>query len=366
MSDKYAMKAAENWANKYRPQKFDDLVGQEDAVSIMKGIIKTRIIPPSIGIFGPYGCGKTSSARMLARYLNCATLDACGKCESCKMPEKDHPDVTELNGANTRGIDDVRKLIEKSRFMPRFRFRIFILDEIHQWTPQSAEAFLKPLEEPPPNTIYILGSTDPQKMKPTVLSRLTKIIIGLPDKDAIKERVKYVMKKEHVKIESEVIRAIVEGSGGHMRDAISLLEGAHLRMAGNPKMKTKDLVKVIAASGATEQSLVATKMLLGMYLKKPAIVIKAIFDMGDVIPTMNSALRQNEFVLANTVYEGQALPQGVWATPENRTFQSELKKRVAGYKLDHVIEIEKKLVQTRTAMQDFAVSEKSLLLASLV
>lgn len=359
------VKIADKWANKFRPRKFEELVGQDSAVSLMKGIIKTKNVPSALMFHGPYGCGKTTSAWMLARYLNCKTLDACGKCDSCKHSEKDHPDIVDMNGAEQRGIDEVRKLIDKARFLPRYNFRVFILDEIHQWTGPAAETFLKPLESPPAKTIYMLCTSEPQKMKPTVISRCTQVAIDLPTKNDVMKVMKNIAKKKKLDFKDKVLEACVEGSGGHVRDAVSLLEGAYLRHKGDSKIKSDELIKFIVKSGAIESARIGIKILLGMYLDKPKVVSKAVFDITEPIPTINAMIRMNEYLMGLTLNEGGSLPQGLWHTPDNKEFVAQYKKHVQKGSISKMLEVEKKIVETRSRMQAFAVPEKSLMLAQL-
>jgi DNA polymerase-3 subunit gamma/tau len=355
---------ADKWANKWRPKTFDSLVGQADAVAYMKGIIKTKQVPSALLFHGPFGCGKTTSARLLAKYLNCKTLDACGKCSSCKY-ESHHPDIMEMNAATSRSIDDVRALIDKAKFLPRHNFRVFILDEIHQWTSQSIEAFLKPLEEPPPKTIYMLCTSEVQKIKGTVISRCTPVPIALPDRKAIKKRLVRISEKEGTGLDDKVLEACVEGSGGHVRDAISLLESSYIKSKGDPNLSTKELVKFVSKAGTQESSRVAIKVLLGLYLNKPKVVAKAVFDMSEPIPTVNAMLRMNEYYLATTLFEGNALPPNVWHTADNRLFVEHLTKNVSQIDVKDALSVERLLTTTRARMQEFAVPERSLILSSL-
>lgn len=352
----------QSWADRYRPRKLNEVVGQKSAVAALRGILTTKDVPNALLIAGPYGTGKTTLARMFSRYLNCEKLTACGKCASCLHQPDAHPDITEINGAESRGIDDVRRLIEKARFRPTHNLRVFILDEIHQWTQQGAQAFLKPLESPPPSTVYMLCTTDPQKLPDTILSRCTKILLNLPTKEDVIERLGVIAEDRKMKLPKGLLDACAEASGGHMRDAIGALQQAHMMMRGDEKLDVAKLVAAIAKSGSVEQSMVATKLLLGLYLKKPVVVAKAVFDMKDAIPTMNLAIRMNEYVMAQQL---KVSADGVWHTPDNKKFAATVADKVPNLNISMLASAQALLVNVRSEMQNFLVNERSLILARL-
>lgn len=361
---KNELMTSDGWDTKWRPRRFSELVGQDQVTTYLKGTLKKRKIPKALLFAGPFGCGKTTTARMYARYINCEHLNACGKCASCKQPEDNHPDVTEINGAESRGIESSRKLAERAHFLPRFNFKVIILDEIHQWTSQAIQAFLKPLEEPPKHTIYLLGTNEPQKLLGTIHSRVTLMSIQFPTREQIVERLRAIGKEERLKFDKEVYVACAEGSGGHVRDAIKLLEQASNLFAGDPKIKTDKLVQVIAKSGTQESARIAMKLMLGMYLGKSKIIAKAIYDVTDPIPTMNQALRMNEYMLADRLYDGGNAP-GIWHTADMKRFKQDVAKYAPKTEVSTLLAAQKKLVDTRTSMQAFAVQERSLLLSML-
>lgn len=217
------------FVDKYRPQSLDDVIGQGPVVSQLKGLFAdNKLAGNTILISGPYGTGKTSIGRVLARIVNCARgeIDPCGECKSCRTPFSSHPDVQEINAADTRGIDDVRKILETVRLNPRNKVRVFILDELHQLTGPAAQAFLKALEEPPKHTLFVLCTTEPYKLLPTIRSRSTWLKLaasGVGDRDMAR-LLRKVCKEEEFSISSDVLAYIAELSAGHCRDALNLLE----------------------------------------------------------------------------------------------------------------------------------------------
>tara|TARA_Y100001968_G_scaffold296747_1_gene305144 strand:- start:38 stop:604 length:567 start_codon:yes stop_codon:yes gene_type:complete len=163
---------------KYRPQSFDDLIGQHSIVLTLKQAITTNRIAPAYLFSGPRGTGKTSSARILARSLNCIssnlpTTNPCGKCELCRTISLGSAlDVIEIDAASNTGVDNIRELIEKAQFAPvKARWKIYVIDECHMLSTAAFNALLKTLEEPPKKVVFILATTDPQRVLPTIISR---------------------------------------------------------------------------------------------------------------------------------------------------------------------------------------------------
>lgn len=218
---------------KYRPKNIDEMYGNENIKSFIRSLKKS--IPNTILLLGESGNGKTTTARLIAKYINCNSKDACNECNSCKFINKGkHPDIKEINTADARGIDEMRDLINSSKLTPLMaNYKVIILDEIHQATPQALQAMLKPLEEPAPHTVYILCTTDPQKLPKTILTRCTKLQVNsLSDEDA-KKLIIDVLKKEKVfkklknideKNTKKLINTIIDTSYGSIRNIYKSLE----------------------------------------------------------------------------------------------------------------------------------------------
>lgn len=233
-------------AVKYRPKRFKDLVGQEQALEKLQGMLKKKKIPSAVLVFGPTGTGKTTISQMIARYVNCETLDACGKCTSCKIKIANHPDYEQVNVPATGGKDDMRALVARVKNRPRFgNVRIAHLDEVHEITPAGEQVLLVPIEEPPEQSMFILSTTDPQKLKATIKNRCVVINLQLVPADKVKERLTYIADKEGIKVPKEVMDKIVELGAGYMRESIRLLEAVQTVLDNDPKAKPERMLEVL-------------------------------------------------------------------------------------------------------------------------
>lgn len=248
-----------SFALKYRPRLLSELMGQPKAQLYLEGLINEIKInkdkpPRSIFISGPFGSGKTTVGRMIARYLNCLSPlengDPCGQCDSCQMWEtQTHPDLREVNVGSERGIDYIRGLIQTADYAPRSNFKVYLLDEFHAITPQGLTSFLKPLEDGTPRTIFILITTNPEKIKSTIISRCQKIQIKLlPDEDMLR-LLGHVNQIEQINLPAENLNQIVEASHGHARDALqSLQEVATMLKSGKFDPNSADFSDMISKS----------------------------------------------------------------------------------------------------------------------
>ncbi len=216
---------------KYRPQKFSDVVGQENVVQTLTNAISSDMVSHAYIFSGPRGSGKTTIARLLAKSLNChnrkeGQFEPCDKCSSClEIKQGNSLDLIEIDAASNRGIEEIRELKEKIKFSPvKEKYKIFIIDEAHQLTKEASNALLKTLEEPPPYAIFILATTEIQKMLPTIISRCQRFDFRRLTLPEIKNKLKEIVKKEKKNIEEEALNLIALNSGGSIRDAEGLLE----------------------------------------------------------------------------------------------------------------------------------------------
>lgn len=212
----------------YRPQKFDEVAGQKQIIQTLKNAIKDNKIAHAYLFTGPRGTGKTTMAKLLAKALNCSCNEAkpCNECEACKaINEGSFADVIEIDAASNNGVDEVRSLIDKVKYAPiEGKYKVYIIDEVHMMSQGAFNALLKTLEEPPAHVIFVLATTEPHKVLPTILSRCQRFDFGRISTDDIKERVKDVLASENVSYDDEVIELVSELCDGGMRDALSILD----------------------------------------------------------------------------------------------------------------------------------------------
>lgn len=210
-----------------RPENFDQIIGQEHIVKILKNQIKNGQVSQAYLFTGTRGTGKTSTARILAKAINCTGEDIpCGKCTNCKsIRDGAFMDVIELDAASNNGVDDLRAIIDSVQYPPAMgRYKVYIIDEVHMLTPAAENAFLKTLEEPPEYAIFILATTDPEKVKSTIKSRcMTLNFRRVSEKDLVKG-MKRICEKYDVSPKEEALNTIARKADGSVRDALSILE----------------------------------------------------------------------------------------------------------------------------------------------
>lgn len=216
-------------ARKWRPLTFDDLVGQEPIARILKNAILTNKVVHAYIFSGPRGVGKTSTARILAKALNCyngPTPEPCGKCPSCTaISEGSSIDVSEIDGASNTGVDNIRDIRERVRYAPSGdRYKVYIIDEAHMLSISAFNALLKTLEEPPPHVIFVLATTDPKKIPATVLSRCQHLPFRRISGQKIRERLKLICGAEDLNIEDPALEMIARAADGSMRDSLTILD----------------------------------------------------------------------------------------------------------------------------------------------
>ena len=216
-------------ARRYRPQTFTDVIGQEHVETALTNAISSGRIGHAYLFTGARGVGKTSTARILAKALNCVngpTTEPCGECESCRaIAAGDDPDVLEIDGASNRGIDEIRALRQGANIRPtRSRFKIYIIDEVHMLTREAFNALLKTLEEPPAHVKFIFCTTEPTKIPITILSRCQRFDFAGIRTDQIAQRLKTIIIKEGATAEEDAVEMLARRAAGSMRDGQSLLE----------------------------------------------------------------------------------------------------------------------------------------------
>ena len=212
---------------KYRPSKFEDIIDQKFITDTLKESIISNKISHAYIFSGPKGTGKTSTARVFARAINCENPidgEPCGKCDSCLNFES-NPDVIELDAASNNKVEDIREIVNSVKLSPNnSKFKVYIIDEVHMLTNSASNAFLLTLEEPPAHAVFILATTNPESLPKTILSRCQQFAFSKISKKALINRIKYVLNQEKIQMSEDIIEEIASLSDGGLRDALSILD----------------------------------------------------------------------------------------------------------------------------------------------
>jgi DNA polymerase III subunit gamma/tau len=256
--------------HKYRPQTFAQLVGQGAIASTLTHALEQNRIAPAYLFCGPRGTGKTSSARILAKSLNCLSANAptpepCGQCDLCRSVNRGNAlDIVEIDAASNTGVDNIRELIERAQFAPvQCRYKLYVLDEVHMLSTAAFNALLKTLEEPPDNVVFVLATTDPQRVLPTIISRCQRFDFRRIPLPAMIKHLSYIAQAESINIAEGALQLVAQISQGGLRDAESLLDQLSLQsdeitvetvwdlVGAVPERDLLNLVRAIAADDST-------------------------------------------------------------------------------------------------------------------
>lgn len=347
---------------KYRPSTLERIIGHTQAVTRLQGTIKSGKIPSALLITGPSSAGKTTLARAYAAALN-------GK------PAAQQQDFKELNAADQRGIDDVRELIKLSKFKPLNNKRIFVIDEAQQLVTNKAaiQAFLKPLEEPSPNTIWILCTMDPAKFMTgdgkAVANRCVQIALEPhSDSDLMKQAVRiakgeamtYVMDEE-----KKLLSRVIENCNGEMRTLANLMQALQQYYDGleqqPKKLQVKDVTLALSSTESADEDL-AVRVMLGLYAGKFAVVHRALLDIADGFMFIKKLVYLSEFALSNAVLNGER-HRKVWFSSANRKLAE--KAKTMSLTLGMYAAINARLVRIQAQSAQFQVSPEQLLSSEL-
>ena len=239
----------------YRPSKFSEVVGQEYIVKILKNTIKNQKIAHAYLFAGPRGTGKTTIAKLFAKAINCENFneESCDECASClAFKENNHPDIIELDAASNNSVEDIREIIDQVPYAPIIsKYKVYIIDEVHMLSSSAFNALLKTLEEPPAHVVFILATTDPQKIIPTVLSRCQRYNFSKISNLNMKKKMMEILDKENLKYEEKALEEVAMLAEGGMRDALSILE--QVLSYNNEGVYLEDIQKIFGLSTKEEK-----------------------------------------------------------------------------------------------------------------
>lgn len=269
--------------HRYRPQRFDQLVGQAPIVRTLTNAIRLQRIAPAYLFTGPRGTGKTSSARILARSLNCTsspepTAEPCGQCEACgAITAGNALDVIEIDAASNTGVDNIRELIERARFAPvQLRWKVYVVDECHMLSTAAFNALLKTLEEPPPRVVFVLATTDPQRVLPTIVSRCQRFDFCRIPLAELVQHLSWISQQEQIAIAPDALHLVAQFAQGGLRDAESLLDQLSLL---SPPIEATAVWELMGAVPEQEALELGTALAKGEPLPLLALT-RQLFDRG--------------------------------------------------------------------------------------
>ena len=239
----------------YRPQQFSQVAGQQAIVKTLQNALLQKKLSHAYLFTGPRGTGKTTLAKIFAKALNCEVSpnEPCGKCENCiALQENRHPDIIEIDAASNNGVDEVRDLIDKVKYAPiKGTYKVYIIDEVHMMTSGAFNALLKTLEEPPAHVIFILATTEPHKILPTILSRCQRFDFGKVNDLDLTTRMKLILEKEKITFQEDALQTIITLADGGVRDALSMLDQVIAYTGG--RFENKDLLNLFGLVSVEEK-----------------------------------------------------------------------------------------------------------------
>lgn len=361
----------------YRPFFIDDMVGQDNLVAAVKGWAKTGKWPSTILIEGNTGSGKTTAARIIATIVNCEKGTGCGECRSCKLSRsRSHPDLNEYNMAEVGKVEDTRNLIQITKFAPRYKKRIYLLDEAHAMSKAAASALLVPTEEPPPHVMWIFCTTDAHKLLDTIRNRCITLSIKPVPVKMIQKRLQEIVVAEGVKVTDKnkkriqlALKTIANFSDGQLRKGISQLQAVLGLVESGQKFDAETVIRAYAQSGEIDIEIEAVRLMGSMVCYDLAGTLKycqtsdsprtLLYKLRTLVQYMiGKNLDTNKY----TPYIGKTFDKLLANMKKDKEKSSQLKK---GYNLMHFVAIQHALNEVEWRWNQCSIPENVLLQTAL-
>ncbi len=299
-------------ARKYRPQNFDELVGQEVLVTTLSNAIKNNRLHHAYILTGIRGVGKTTTARIIAKTINCenaTNAKACGECENCRLiSASKHQDVIEIDAASRTGVDDIREIIDSIAYAPVLaRHKIYIIDEVHMLSNNAFNALLKTLEEPPAHVKFIFATTEIRRVPVTILSRCQRFDLRRLDESEIATHLKNILEKENLSAQDLALTMIAKASEGSVRDSLSLLDQALANNNHQQNLSSELIEKMLGLNDKTKVLDLLGSLLSGNFAQSSQLFDQFYSHSSDVSQLLSDLLTTTHKITSVKLIEGYKL-----------------------------------------------------------